>query len=436
MPQGVPFHDRNRRLGAVSTIVLAVFVWCGFLNVSHAQMQILAPNTTIRGDILQLRTLPFLLRQAPCGERDCTASISPINLALFVDGYGAVRVVFTEAEDTRLIRRELPNQSVNDIVERPVLLRGVGVRRHAGREIEFPVAGTIYQDGTVPELEVALTHLNRRAPDRVVIARAPLVSSSRDGAISGRSVHPSSYAFSATACGTHDSSSSSRLGSALGVTPQLSQKGTVKLLYLGTDFDRDFMRVTKCKTASQCNNRIVSFVNQASVYYQRQLNMRLRVDRQFGPVTFTQGTADAGGMLDDYGAFIESNQASYLHDGVNSGAKLIDGLVGFTGKKMLDGVIGIAWMGVFCDNSTALQANMVIRQYSDSLTGTTVAHELGHNLNATHTASGIMAASASNTGRNPRFTSDSVEQISTYANGWFDECRAGVNYSPGSVGNP
>jgi hypothetical protein len=212
--------------------------------------------------------------------------------------------------------------------------------------------------------------------------------------------------------------------------------GSTKVLYLGTDFDRDFMKAAKCKTASQCNNRIVSFVNQASVYYQRQLDTRLRVERQNGPVTVTAGTLNAEQMLDDYGSFIESYRSDYLHNGTNSGSRLADGYVGFTGKKMLDGVIGIAWMGVLCNNSSALQANMVIRQYSDSLTGTTIAHELGHNLNASHSVSGIMAASASRTGKNPRFTSDSVEQISTYTDGWYDECRAGVNYTPPSGANP
>ncbi len=103
---------------------------------------------------------------------------------------------------------------------------------------------------------------------------------------------------------------------------------------------------------------------------------------------------------------------------------------------MSGGTIGIAWMGVLCANSWSLSANMVVRQLSDSLTATTIAHELGHNLSATHSPAGIMTASASNSGKKPRFTSDSVGEITEYINGWFEECRAGAKFTPPSGSNP
>jgi hypothetical protein len=178
---------------------------CGYAEALPASF---SPNVTIRGDLLSLRRLPFLLKDGECPNRDCTVRIAPINVSVVVKGYGVVSLVFSEAEDTRLIRRELPNQSVNDIAQRPVLLRGVGFRRHLGERgerIEFPVAGTIYQDGSVPQLEIALSHLNRRAPDRVVVARASLAESLHGNGVDGRAIHASSYAFATASCGTHDS---------------------------------------------------------------------------------------------------------------------------------------------------------------------------------------------------------------------------------------
>lgn len=418
---------------------LALVLCCLSLRVTVAEVPSLAPNATIRGELSRLRELPARLAERPCSKSDCSFSVSPIHLWLSVKGYAPVNVVFAEAEDTRTVKRESSLQSVNDVAERPVLLRGVGIHRHAGSassKVEFPVAGTLYRDGGVLVLEVAVSHLNRRALEKLVVARAVVDSTAQVERITGRAIRTSSHAFAGVACGTHEATSHGQRQRGAQIAPQLLTSYSTKILYLGTDFDRDFMRQAKCKTASQCNNKILSFVNQASVYYQQPMSIRLRVDRQYGPVVFTAGTDEAGDMLSDYGAFIESYRGSYLHDGINRGSRLVDGYAGFTGKKMAGGTIGIAWMGVLCANSFSLSANMVIRQLSDSLTATTIAHELGHNLSATHSPSGIMAASANKTGRNPRFTSGSVSEISNYIKGWFEECRGGVNFRPPSDTGP
>jgi hypothetical protein len=437
--------ESSSRNKSLRTQLLGAFVVALFLIPSaqrgFAESENLFPNTTIRGELSELRELPAALQAHGCNEKGCVSSISPIHLSVSVKGYPSLQVVFTEAEDTRRIRREDGYQSVNDISERPVLLRGVGYRRHLSGEHgrnEFPIAGTIYRDGGRLQLEIALTHVNRYDSSRVIVARALLGSSSTGSVARGRAVHPSSHAFASTTCGTTPHGRSEQAHLRTEQRASVSQQGTSKVLYLGTHFDRQFMRVLKCKTASKCNNRILSMINQASVYYTRQLGTRLNVARQYGPVTFTSGTSSSEGMIDNYEVYLESLHSGHLHDGTNAGSKLVDGFAAFTGQKMASNVIGIATIGAYCDNSRSLSATMVIRHTSDSVNPTTIAHELGHNLDAVHTATGIMAASVSKSGKKPRFTRESVSQISNYLEAWYSECRAGVNYTPppGSDGSP
>ncbi len=434
MPTRPELTRSHKELRARSWVALVAAIFLiPFTPRGFAESGDLFPNTTIRGELSELRELPAALQAHGCDDRECVSSISPIHLSVSVKGYPSLQVVFTEAEDTRRIRREDSYQSVNDISERPVLLRGVGYRRHLSADqgrVEFPIAGTIYRDGGILQLEIALTHINHHDSSRVIVARALLGSSATDSVARGRAVHPSSYAFASTTCGTatHERSMSTHLHTEQRAL--VSQQGGSKVLYLGTHFDRQFMKVLKCKTASKCNNRILSMINQASVYYARQLGTRLKVARQFGPVTFTSGTSSSERMIDNYEAYVESLHSGNLHDGTNGGSKLVDGFAAFTGQKMSGNVIGIATIGSYCDNSRSLSATMVVRHTSDSVTPTTIAHELGHNVDAVHTASGIMAASVSRTGKKPRFTSESVTQIRNYLEAWYSECRAGKNDTP------
>lgn len=429
--------ESSSRNKSLRTQLWGVFVVALFLIPSaqrgFAESETLFPNTTIRGELSELRELPAALQAHGCDETGCVSSISPIHLSVSVKGYPSLQVVFTEAEDTRRIRREDGYQSVNDISERPVLLRGVGYRRHLSADqgrVEFPIAGTIYRDGGILQLEIALTHINRYDSSRVIVARALLGSSTTESVARGRAVHPSSYAFASTTCGTSTHGRSELPHLHTEQRASVSQQGASKVLYLGTHFDRQFMKVLKCKTASKCNNRILSMINQASAHYTRQLGTRLKVARQYGPVTFTSGTSSSERMIDNYEAYVESLHSGHLHDGTNGGSKLVDGFAAFTGQKMSGNVIGIATIGSYCDNSRSLSSTMVVRHTSDSVTPTTVAHELGHNLDAVHTATGIMAASVSKTGKTPRFIRESVSQIRNYLEAWYSECRAGKNYTP------
>jgi hypothetical protein len=352
-----------------------------------------------------------------------------------VRGYPAIRVVFTEAEGTRFIRRTVTNASLADENERPVLLRGIGTMRHNklhGKRGEIPVAGTIYQEDGALLLEVSAHHLNHRAPHRIVVARAFLGNLTLGGIIRGRAAHPSSFAFQNLSCGSDD-----KKADMSSVPDQVAQQGAsqksseTKIIYMGTDFDAEFMKVAKCKTPAQCNNRIVSMVNQSSLTYAKQLGIKLKVVRQGGPTAFSAGTQDSSKIYEDYGNYVWANYRDFLHDGLNSGPTLVDHYTGFTGKKMRAGIVGLATLGSLCENFRTASSNMIVRHISDILTPFIISHELGHNLSARHSNAGIMAPKLSRAQKKPlRFTSDSTYQISSHADAWYHECLEGARWAP------
>ena len=425
-------HVGNIKTLAISLGTL-VFVLSQGFGRAEAQQSILAPNASVRGDIARLQQLPVFLEGRACATDHCSFPIKPIHLTVALSGAPSVRVVFTEAEDTRTIRRETELQSINDVRERPILLQGISYHRHTaegGGVTTLPATGTIYRDNGELELEVSISGANHRAPERLGVLRAFLNDSSLGGSARGRAGRPSSRAFQQLTCGTHQTAMGANRALKGTSNAPIHVQAPTKVLYIGTDFDAQFMRSARCKTASRCNNHILSLVNQASAHYQRQLGTRLRVERQRGPVRFTSGTQDSGGMISNYSLFIESNYLGYLHDGNNSSSKLADGFAGFTGQKMANNVIGIATLGVYCNNSASLSANMVVQHVSSSIGPLVIAHELGHNLSAEHSSSGIMAASVSKMGRLHRFASASVSQVSNYLNDWFSECRGGAGFTP------
>lgn len=408
----------------------------------RAQSRGIGPNVTIQGDLNRLEELPKDTPGSRSTSRDCSRSLKPIRLRVSILGSPSFRVTFTECEETTTVQREGERQSVNDTVGRPLLLRGTSSHRHTserGGMDENPVAGTLLVENGGLVLEIAVGGLNRRAPERLTIVRAPLQKELKGSPLRGRAVRVSSHAFNAIGCGASEESNARHAPSTDRPSSlPVRALGQTKTIYLGTDFDLEFMRAARCKTASRCNNLILSLVNQVSVHYKRQLGTNLRVTRQRGPVRFTSGTTDSSDMLSNYARFIASNYLGYLHDGANNGPNLVDGFAGFTGQKMRENVVGIATLGTYCADSSAHSANMVVKHISKSLLPLVVAHELGHNLNAVHTARGIMTPSVSKTGKDRSFSRTSVSEMSTYLNDWYGECRAGTNFTPppGSGGSP
>lgn len=407
-------------------------------RLTHAQVALQSSNAAIRGEFSKLLHLPLSLRGLACEIDTCSQPIQPIHLSLSIKGYSSVQLVFNQASKTEFVRRDIRYQTEDELAERPILLQGVGIHRHAGRNgtsARFPVAGTLYFDDGVTELEISTTHLNRRDRSQILVARIPLTAFSPGHAMWGYAPRISSYAFPEARCGTSSGAVNAHQGAFEPLSTSISRQNAPKVLYIGTHFDSQFMKAARCKTASRCNNKIISLINKAAVYYRRQLRIDLRVVQQHGPVDLTGSTQRSSDMFDYYQAVISSRHSSDVHDGVNGGSALVDGFVGFTGKRMRGNVMGIANLGVYCDDAKATSSLSLVRHIVDALTVPALAHELGHNLSAEHTSSGIMFPSTSRFRKNLKFAPESVSEISSYTDAWYGECRGGEsNGAPPGTG--
>jgi hypothetical protein len=196
-------------------------------------------------------------------------------------------------------------------------------------------------------------------------------------------------------------------------------------LYIGTDFDPQFASQIGCKTATACNNKILSIVHKAAVFYQNQVEYTLEVARQFGPTQFGR-TTNSEEILDTFQQYNFENRFSYQHTGDSLEADQVDLFQLFTGRTMDDDTIGIAYVGTACRNDQARFANAAIQRVSDALDPTTLAHEIGHSLSAVHTSTGIMRPAL---GKNPpsTFASSSLLLISNHLSQWYPECRQGMS---------
>jgi hypothetical protein len=197
------------------------------------------------------------------------------------------------------------------------------------------------------------------------------------------------------------------------------------VLYIGTDFDSAFASRANCSSASLCNNKILSILNQASVFYERQLGYSLEVSRQFGPTSFGRET-ESSFLLDSVAEANRVNRSQFIHNGANSTENQIDLFKSFTGRTMNDKTIGIAYVGTMCQDSQSTYANAITQYVSAAVNPVVAAHEIGHTLNAQHVTSGIMKP---NIGASPpqSFSSESLLSVSNYLNQYYNECRRGAS---------
>jgi len=204
-----------------------------------------------------------------------------------------------------------------------------------------------------------------------------------------------------------------------------SMQASYKVLYIATDFDAKFASRAKCSSASSCRNRILSTINQAAVFYERQLGFTLEVARQFGPTNHGRDTMSEL-VLDTFQDYNYVNRYQIIHTGNNSDPNQVDLFQLFTGRTMDDEVIGVAYVGTLCRNIQSRFSNAVVQHVSKTLDPITTAHEIGHTLNAQHTSSGIMRP---NLGSTPptSFSDPSLSVISAYLSEWYPECRQGIS---------
>jgi hypothetical protein len=422
---------------------LVILVLLQPLRLAAAQSPVVSPNSAILINVAQLAAELEPLVTEACQQARCEVRLSNVPVSIRSPGYsGGLHVQLQHAKVLNHIKRD---QLFSEVPHsRPILLRGVARIRHSdgGKTKNLRIAGTIFRTpGLAPMLELSLPAIrpSGKYSASVALVRAALTSS-HTGKMSlpARYGKTSAYALKNSRCGakTQRATSGAARGlsyeAALGAS-KFTGQATYKVVYVATDFDSDFSEQLDCSSAADCNNKIVSVMNQAAVFYENQLGMTLEVARQFGPTSITNST-DSGVVLDSFIDYNNSNRSTVFDDGVNSGSNLVDVFALYTGREFDEGVIGLAYLDSACRDVDSRYATMEVQRFNSTVDPVTTAHEMGHIFNAEHDAPGVTAImQATLGGQNPtRFSSTSVSAITNQINNTYASCRQG--YSSGVQG--
>ena len=196
-----------------------------------------------------------------------------------------------------------------------------------------------------------------------------------------------------------------------GAAPTASESaaaGVLREIELGTEADALF--VTQTGGVAAANAKILSIVNAINGIYETDLGLTNRVVFQRawnGSDPYTSN--DSGVLLDEFRSGFLTDVATGTDD-----AQL------FSGRDFESSVVGRAYVSAAC-TSARFGVNQYYQQ-SESLTRLIAAHEMGHNLGASHSVDGLMAPSI-----NPSvtwFSAFSQNEIASYVNGL--SCLAAV----------
>lgn len=138
--------------------------------------------------------------------------------------------------------------------------------------------------------------------------------------------------------------------------------------------EADFEYFTFFGSSAAANAEILSIMNQVDGLYQSELGITFQIVYQH-----TWATSD-----DPYNSTVSDNIltefTNYWNANINQPRDLAHL---WTGKHMDGNIIGIAWMGTLCQYS-ATYAYGVSMRLTSSVKAATTAHEIGHNLGASH----------------------------------------------------
>jgi hypothetical protein len=384
-------------------------------------------NATLSGRVSDITAVLQRAESPDCSSSRCLLGDKPLRLTVTPPMVGSVSVELTRASVPTHVIREHESRAQLDRL--PILLKGTGRIRHYnsdGSTASVPVAATIYRDSVDPIIEISLPHTFRFSRgSRLGIYRTQLSALTTRRDKNTRSEIPSSSAFSEKMCGLSMASSHREAVYSSRIEPIVRSQATYSVLYIGTDFDSAFPSRSGCASTSACNNKILSIINQASVFYERQLGYSLEVSRQFGPTNFGRET-ESSFLLDVVAEANRVSRGEFIHNGSNLTENQVDLFKSFTGRTMADKVIGIAYVGTLCQNSQSAFSNAITQYVSAAVNPVVVAHEIGHTLNALHVTSGIMKPGI---GSSPpqSFSSESLLTISDYLSQHYNECRRGTS---------
>lgn len=408
-----------------AAVLLSILITIASLSLScraHAD----ALNARISGEVVRLGDVVSSNATASCRGSQCGLLARPLRLTVSASGNATLNL--------RLIQARIPTEIIRDSISddtatRPIIMRGYTRIRHAGphgETMRFPVAATIYRDQNHPVLELAAPRIRRRGTQAgLVIVRGQL-SKLRSFNPNGRAQRTSSTAFAARHCGLRASEVSSAASTATTISEYSDVTALISynVIYIGTDYDSQFARAVGCGTISACQNKIVSIINQAAVFYENQFGYTLQVARQFGPTSYGSST-NSDTLLDTVQAYNLTNRFQYFHTGSNTTSNQFDIFQLFTGRTLNNDIIGIAYRDTACRNSQTEYGDSLVQHTTSSLDPVVSAHEFGHTLGASHATTGIMKP---NLGEPPpqSFASASTTAISNFLASYYAECRQGV----------
>jgi hypothetical protein len=389
---------------------------------AHAEVS----NARISGDVKKLGAIISRAASGSCGGSQCRLLNGIIRLTVSTANNPALALRLTHARiPTEIIRDSI----LNDAATRPILMRGYTRVRHAGphgETVRFPVAATIYRDPGHSVLEIAVPRIRRRATVAGLLLVKGQLSKLSSSSRNARAQFASSTAFSARHCGLHttEALSGTPTGARISEYSDVTALTSYNVIYIGTDYDAQFASAVRCGTVSACQNKIVSIINQAAVFYENQFNYTLQVARQFGPTSYGS-TTNSDTLLDTVQVYNLDNRFQYFHTGSNTTLNQFDIFQFFTGRTLDRNIIGKAYRDTACRNSQSQYAESLVQHTTSSLDPVVSAHEFGHTLGAAHVPSGIMKP---NLGDPPpqSFASASVTAISNFLSNYYTECRQGV----------
>jgi hypothetical protein len=160
-----------------------------------------------------------------------------------------------------------------------------------------------------------------------------------------------------------------------------------KVVELAIVFDSEFCG--EYGSFSAARNRIMAIVASASVYYERDMCVKLRLtniaspDKSCGGLSTTfrnfprQKTCGSGeNFLSSFSTWMATNRDTMSID-PNAAVHLFSGYP-------TSGIIGCAWIGTLCWNKYDYGIEHMTFNSNIAIQGIVLAHELGHNLNAVH----------------------------------------------------
>jgi hypothetical protein len=214
-----------------------------------------------------------------------------------------------------------------------------------------------------------------------------------------------------------------------GATTYEKVKTVSRIITISTDSDPQWY----AKYGEASNGEIAAIINAAEAIYERSLGLRFAIAKQHVYTDSSPYTATNPSLL--LASFRDNplNPVN-LGFGAETFSSDIDIKHLFTGKELDGSVVGLSYVATTC--SASQNAYGLTQDTGQGLNITTFAHEVGHNLGASHDAIAIDTIMAPNLTITRQFSSFSIEQISrrlALTGQCFSEQLVGANLATASL---